>query len=116
MRCMVRKVRIKHPGSLRKYGYNLHESESARRRALARADRRYRPGKVDQKLDALNRFNSHHSTNRKKVKQDLKWNEKPKEKRLRKGKHGEVVYVIWVVPYAKSDGTHVKGHDRVARR
>ena len=109
MRCMVRKVKVRHPGSLRRYGYNLHESESARRRALAKADRRYGPGKVDQKLDALNRFNSHHPANREKVRQDLRFN----EMRVRNGRHEEVV---WVDPYTRSDGTHVKGHDRIVRR
>ena len=109
MRSMVRRVKVKHPGSLRRYGYNLHESDSARRTALAKADRRYGPGKVDQKLDALNRFNSHHPTNKEKVRQDLIWN----ERRGRSGRHEEVV---WVDPYTRSDGTHVKGHDRIVRR
>ena len=113
MRCMVRKVKVRHPGSLRRYGYNLHESESARRRALAKADRRYGPGKVDQKLDALNRFNSHHSGNRKKIREDLEWNEKEKERRVRNNRHEKVV---WIEPYWRSDGTHVRGHDRIVRR
>nr|WP_276976743.1 hypothetical protein [Ferrimicrobium acidiphilum] len=106
---MVRKVKVRHPGSLRRYGYNLHESQPARRRALAKADRRYGRGKVDQKLDALNRFNSHHSTNREKVRQDLIWN----EMHVRNGRHEEVV---WVEPYTRSDGTRVKGYDRIVRR
>ena len=113
MRQVVRKVKVRNPGSLRRYGYNLNESESARRRALAKADRRYGPGKVDQKLDALNRFNSHHPGNRKKVRQDLKWNEKEKERRVRNNRHEEVV---WVNPYTRSDGTQVRGHDRIVRR
>ena len=105
----MRKVKVRHPGSLRRYGYNLHESQPARRRALAKADRRYGRGKVDQKLDALNRFNSHHSTNREKVRQDLIWN----EMHVRNGRHEEVV---WVEPYTRSDGTRVKGYDRIVRR
>ncbi len=105
---MVKKVRIKYPGSLEKYGYRVNESQKRRRMALRRADRAYGTGKVDQKLAALNRFNSHHPPNRQRVRSDLRHN----ERRNPRGREE----IAWVDGHYRSDGTWVRGHDRIVRK
>jgi hypothetical protein len=86
----------------------LDESQGRRRKALARADKTYGPGEVDRKLSALNRLDSHHPENRRKVRKDLTWNE-ARNPRSREE-------VVWVEGYYRSDGTWVKGHDRIVRK
>lgn len=105
---MVTQVKVRHPGSLVKEGYHLNEPTSERHAALLRADRIYGKAKVDQKLSALNRWNSHNPAKKRVVRSDLSWNEEqggrgtPQEVN-RMGK-------VWVEPYTRADGTRVKGH------
>jgi hypothetical protein len=100
---MVKKVMIEHPGSLE--GYHIDEPATKRRAALKKADRKYGSGKVDQKLDALHRFNSHRPANRKVVRSDLKWNERQAAKKGMTGGERRV----WV-PGHYSNGRWVRGH------
>lgn len=65
-------IKIKHPGSLTKYGYHLDKDVKARREALDKALSAY--GKTDliHKLTALKTFNKH-TKYKSKVDRDLKY-------------------------------------------
>ena len=65
-------IKIKHPGSLKRFGYSLKDSAKARQRALKRAEKKYGKKKVDEKLGALKAFYRHHPKDREKVEQDEK--------------------------------------------
>ena len=65
-------IKIKHPGSLKRFGYSLKESAKARHRALKKAEKKYGKKKVDEKLGALKAFYRHHPKDREKVEQDEK--------------------------------------------
>ena len=65
-------IKIKHPGSLKRFGYSLKESAKERHRALKKAARKYGKKKVDEKLGALKAFYRHHPKDREKVEQDEK--------------------------------------------
>ena len=63
-------IKIKHPGSLKRFGYSLKESARARHKALKKAARKYGKKSVDEKLGALKGFYRHHPKDREKVEQD----------------------------------------------
>ena len=65
-------IKIKHPGSLKRFGYSLKESARARHKALKKAARNYGKKSVDEKLGALKAFYRHHPKDREKVEQDEK--------------------------------------------
>ena len=65
-------IKIKHPGSLKRFGYSLKESAKARHKALKKAARKYGKKSVDEKLGALKAFYRHHPKDREKVEQDEK--------------------------------------------
>ena len=66
-------IKIKHPGSLKRFGYSLQKSAKARHRALKKAEKKYGKKKVDEKLGALKAsFYRHHPKDREKVEQDEK--------------------------------------------
>ena len=65
-------IKIKHPGSLKRFGYSLKDSAKERHRALKKAARKYGKKKVDEKLGALKAFYRHHPKDREKVEQDEK--------------------------------------------
>ena len=65
-------IKIKHPGSLKRFGYSLKESAKARHRALKKAEKTYGKKKVAEKLGALKAFYRHHPKDREKVEQDEK--------------------------------------------
>lgn len=68
------RIRIKHKGSLTKYGFKVSGSRRSQERAIRKADRHYGRGEVDRKLAALEAFNKHHPENRKKIKSLIKAN------------------------------------------
>lgn len=65
-------IKIKHPGSLKRFGYSLKKSAKARHRALKKAEKKYGKKKVDEKLGALKAFYRHHPKDREKVERDEK--------------------------------------------
>ena len=65
-------IKVRHPGSLKRFGYSLKESARARHKALKKAARKYGKKKVDEKLGALKAFYRHHPKDREKVEQDEK--------------------------------------------
>ena len=65
-------IKIRHPGSLKRFGYSLKESARERHKALKKAARKYGKKSVDEKLGALKAFYRHHPKDREKVEQDEK--------------------------------------------
>ncbi|MEM0202113.1 MAG: hypothetical protein QXR73_02960 [Candidatus Micrarchaeaceae archaeon] len=63
-----RKIRIRHPGSLKTVGFSESESIAAQRRAIRRADRRYGRGETNRKLAALEAFNKRRPKTHKRIK------------------------------------------------
>lgn len=61
------RIKIKHKGSLKKYGFNMNESESKQLKALKKADKAYGSGEVDKKLAALETFNKGNPRERKRI-------------------------------------------------
>ena len=61
------KIRIRHKGSLSKYGFNLHSPEKEQMKAIHEADKHYGKGEVDRKLAALEAFNKHRPKERKRI-------------------------------------------------
>ena len=53
------RIRVKHKGSLSKYGFKLSGSKSKQKKAIKRADKHYGKAEVDRKLAALETFNKH---------------------------------------------------------
>ena len=51
------RIKVKHKGSLKKYGFKMNESESKQLKVLKKADKAYGSGEVDKKLAALETFN-----------------------------------------------------------
>ena len=74
-RQLKRQIRIKHPGSLSKFGFNLHESVRREKEAISRADEKYGKAETDRKLAALEVLDKHRRTIQEKLKKVLKWNE-----------------------------------------
>ena len=71
-----KKIRIKHKGSLKRYGFKLSGSKKTQMKAIRKADKHYGKGEVDRKLAALESFNKHHPEKRKRVKALIKSNQK----------------------------------------
>jgi hypothetical protein len=69
-------IRIKHPGSLSKFGFNEKESERKEKQAIRKADKAYGVKETDLKLVALETFNKHKDKIFKKMRSLIKWNEK----------------------------------------
>ena len=69
-----RKVRIRHPGSLKRYGFTLGGSEKVQMRAIRKADRAYGKGETNRKLAALETFNKHDPQKRKRINELIKKN------------------------------------------
>ena len=61
------KIRIRHKGSLSKYGFRLHSPEREQMKAIHKADKAYGKGEVDKKLAALETFNKHRPKERKRI-------------------------------------------------
>ena len=59
------RIKVKHKGSLKKYGFKMNESESKQLKALKKADKAYGSGEVDKKLAALETFNKGNARERK---------------------------------------------------
>ena len=72
---LKKQIRIKHPGSLSKFGFNEHESEQKEKQAIRKADKEYGVKETDLKLAALETFNKHKDKIFKKMKSLIKWNE-----------------------------------------
>ena len=70
------RIRVKHKGSLSKYGFKLSGSKKTQMKAIRKADKHYGKGEVDRKLAALEAFNKHHPEKRKRVKSLIKSNQK----------------------------------------
>lgn len=68
-------IDIKHPGSLTKFGFHLHESIKKQKEALKKADREDGKGEVDRKLGALEVLDKHRKNIEGRIKKILKWNE-----------------------------------------
>ena len=66
------RIRIKHPGSLKRFDYSLDKPAKERQRALRKASKEYGRKKVDEKLGALKAFFRHRPEDRKKITQDEK--------------------------------------------
>ena len=69
------RIDIKHPGSLTKFGFHLHESLKQQKEALKKADRAEGKGEVDRKLGALEVLDKHRKNIEGRIKKILKWNE-----------------------------------------
>jgi hypothetical protein len=67
------KIRIRHKGSLSKYGFNLHSPEKEQM-AIHEADKHYGKGEVDRKLAALEAFNKHRPRERKRIRRLIQSN------------------------------------------
>lgn len=61
------KIKIRHKGSLSKYGFSLHSPEKEQMKAIHKADKQYGRGEVDRKLAALEAFNKHRPRERKRI-------------------------------------------------
>ena len=61
------KIRIRHKGSLSKFGFHLNSPEKEQVEALKKADRAYGKGEVDRKLAALEAFSKHRPRERKRI-------------------------------------------------
>ena len=61
------KIRIRHKGSLSKYGFNTTESEKKQMEAIHRADKTYGKGEVNKKLAAPETFDKHRPRERKRI-------------------------------------------------
>ena len=70
------KIRIRHKGSLSKYGFNTTESEKKQMEAIHRADKAYGKGEVNKKLAALETFDKHRPRERKRIKRIIKRNKR----------------------------------------
>ena len=62
-----RKVKISHPGSLKKFGFKLNGSKKTQMKAIRKADRTYGKGETDRKLAALETFNKSNPAKRKRL-------------------------------------------------
>lgn len=62
-----RKVKISHPGSLKKFGFKLNGSKKTQMKAIQKADREYGNGETNRKLAALETFNKHDPAKRKRL-------------------------------------------------
>lgn len=69
------RIDIKHPGSLTKFGFHLHESIKKQKAALKKADKADGRAKVDEKLSALEVLDKHRKNIEGRIKKILKWNE-----------------------------------------
>ena len=47
------KIRIRHKGSLSRYGFSLHAPEKEQMKAIHKADKQYGRGEVDRKLASI---------------------------------------------------------------
>ena len=68
------KIRIRHKGSLSKYGFSLHAPEKEQMKAIHKADKHYGKGEVDRKLAALEAFNKHRPRERKRIRRLIQSN------------------------------------------
>ena len=75
-RNLKHQIKIKHPGSLSRFGFNERESEQKEKQAIAKADREYGRSETDLKLAALEAFAKHKDKIREKIHSILKWNER----------------------------------------
>ncbi len=64
---MGTRIKIRHEGSLRKYGFSENESMTAQERAIRKADKAYGRGEVNRKLAALEAFNKRRPAKRKRI-------------------------------------------------
>ena len=62
-----KKVKISHPGSLKKYGFKLNGSKQSQEKSIRKADRSYGKGETDRKLAALETFNRNNPVKRKRL-------------------------------------------------
>ncbi len=69
-----RRIKISHPGSLKRYGFGLNKSEQEQMKAIHKADRAYGIGETDRKLAALEGFNKHNPRKRKRIKSLIRKN------------------------------------------
>ena len=69
-----KKVKISHPGSLKKYGFKLVGSDQSQQKAIRKADRRYGKGETNRKLAALETFNKNNPAKRKRLQNLIKNN------------------------------------------
>ncbi len=72
---LKQQIRISHPGSLSKFGFNLHESIAKQKQSLERADDRYGMTETDRKLAALEVLDKHRKHLESRIKEILRWNE-----------------------------------------
>ena len=68
------RIKIKHKGSLNKYGFKLNEPETEQKEALKKADKAYGSGEVDKKLPAIEVFNKHRPEKRKRIRRLIEAN------------------------------------------
>ena len=64
------RIDIKHPGSLTKFGFHLHESIKKQKAALKKADRSDGRAKIDEKLSALEVLDKHRKNIEGRLKKD----------------------------------------------
>ncbi|MBX8642755.1 MAG: hypothetical protein KIY10_09290 [Thermoplasmata archaeon] len=69
-----RRIAIRHPGSLSKYGFDLSEPEKEQMTAIRKADRKYGKGETNRKLAALEAFNKHRPQKRKRIRSLIRKN------------------------------------------
>ena len=65
---------VKHPGSLKKEGFNENESLKKEEQAIKKADKRYGKGETDRKLGLLETFTKRYPKIHKKIKEVIRWN------------------------------------------
>lgn len=74
-RQLRKQIRVDHPGSLAKLGFNLHESITREKASIRKADDTYGKAETDRKLAALEVLDKHRRTIQDKIKKVLRWNE-----------------------------------------
>lgn len=65
---------VKHPGSLKREGFNEKESLKKEEQAIRKADKRYGKAETDRKLGLLETFTKHYPKIHKKIKSLIRWN------------------------------------------
>ena len=65
------RIRIKHPGSLKKFGYSLSKPEKKRKKALKRAEKRYGKDETIKKLTGLKTLDRRKPREERKIDADL---------------------------------------------
>ena len=65
------RVKIRHPGSLKKFGYSLSKPEKERKRALRKAEKHYGKTETVRKLTALKTLDRNRKKDERKIDTDL---------------------------------------------